>query len=223
MLDSVVNNDKLQVEILEMKKNMEVLQSQLESKKEDKKQLEEINVEHVKMKAENEKLCKEHADDMERFLLYDQEMLEKEWRIKDQEIEIINLEKMLHEKTKETSNYLGDIEFQQKELNIAKESMLEMQELISSQDHKIVEMKSCLDASKNYKSMVEFKEASMLREEIQSKRENIKKITNIKEYIRENTQSVAFQVKKIPGTKEFKAQLRSRTNDRPSREKLRTN
>ena len=93
---------------------------------------------------------------------------------------------MLHEKTKETSDYLGDIEFWQKELNIAKESMLEMQEFVLSQDHEIVELKSCLDASKNYKSMVEFKEASMMREELQSKRENIKKITNIKEYNREN-------------------------------------
>ena len=68
MLDSAANNEKLQVEIIEMKKNMEVLESQLESKNEDMKPLEEIHVEHVKMKTEKEKLCKEHADDMERFL-----------------------------------------------------------------------------------------------------------------------------------------------------------
>ena len=130
-----------------------------------------------------------NAHDMERFLKYDEEILEKERRIKDQEIEIITLEKMMHEKAKETSDYIGDVEFQQRKLNIAKESevlhesMLEMQEEISNnlckesdEDHGIVEMKSGFDVKEHDKDMMELNEASMMGEDLESKRENMKKI-----------------------------------------------
>ena len=66
----------------------------------------------------------EHASAVERSRLYDQDMIDKARRIKDQAIEMNTLENLLLEKTKEMSDQLSEINLKEKELQelaVAKE------------------------------------------------------------------------------------------------------
>ena len=55
---------------------------------------------HAELAARHEQFSAEHASAVERSRLYDQDMLDKARRIKDQAIEMNTLENLLHEKTK---------------------------------------------------------------------------------------------------------------------------
>ena len=65
-----------------------------------KEQLEQLRREHAELAARQEQFSAEHASAVERSRLYDQDMLDKARRIKDQAIEMNTLENLLHEKTK---------------------------------------------------------------------------------------------------------------------------
>ena len=65
-----------------------------------KEQLEQLRREHAELAARHEQFSTEHASAVERSRLYDQDMLDKARRIKDQAIEMKTLENLLHEKTK---------------------------------------------------------------------------------------------------------------------------
>ena len=62
--------------------------------------LEQLRREHAELAARHEQFSAEHASAVERSRLYDQDMLDKARRIKDQAIEMKTLENLLHEKTK---------------------------------------------------------------------------------------------------------------------------
>ena len=64
---------------------------------------------HEKLKVEHAKFEREHADALERCSLYDRDMLEKSGRIKNHEIELTTLERLLLDKTKEISNQLSEV------------------------------------------------------------------------------------------------------------------
>ena len=65
-----------------------------------KEQLEQLRREHAELAARQEQFSAEHASAVDRSRLYDQDMLDKARRIKDQAIEMKTLENLLHEKTK---------------------------------------------------------------------------------------------------------------------------
>ena len=83
--------------------------------------LEQLRRDHAELAARHEQFGAEHASAVERSRLYDQDMLDKARRIKDQAIEMKTLENLLHEKTKEMSDQLSDIDLKEKELAKAKE------------------------------------------------------------------------------------------------------
>ena len=81
---------------------------------------------------------------MERSRLYDQDMLDKARRIKDQAIEMKTLENLLHEKTKEMSDQLSDIDLKEKELAKAKERINNFEDVISAKEAEIESLKTVL-------------------------------------------------------------------------------
>ena len=68
----------------------------------------------MELAARYEQFSTEHVSAVEQSRLHDQDMLDKARPIKD--IEMITLENLLHEKTKEMLNQLSDIELKKKDL-----------------------------------------------------------------------------------------------------------
>ena len=93
---------------------------------------EHLRRDHAELAARHEQFSAEHASAVERSRLYDQDMLDKARRIKDQAIEMKTLENLLHEKTKEMSDQLSDIDLKEKELAKAKERINTFEDVISA-------------------------------------------------------------------------------------------
>ena len=94
---------------------------------------------------------------MERSRLYDQDMLDKARRIKDQAIEMKTLENLLHEKTKEMSDQLSDIDLKEKELAKAKERINNFEDVISAKEAEIESLKTVLSESADHSKIMDLK------------------------------------------------------------------
>merc|ERR1712130_269712 len=93
--------------------------------------LKELKVIHSELIAEHEKFSKEHAAAVERSKLYDKDMLDKTKKIKEQAIDLKTLENLLHEKTKEISYQLSEVDLREKELVKSKETIVNFENVIS--------------------------------------------------------------------------------------------
>ena len=110
--------------------------------------------------AKHEQFSCEHAEAMERSRLYDQDMLDKTRKIKEQAIELKTLENLLHEKTKEMSDQLSDLDLKQKELTKAKEHMNNFEDVISAKQAEIESLQKIISESSEHSIMVELKNSN---------------------------------------------------------------
>ena len=112
---------------------------------------------------------------MERSRLYDKDMLEKTKKIKEQSIDLKTLENLLHEKTKEITYQLSEVDLKEKELNKVKESIVNFENVISQKVTELQEQEKelkesvekirALEAEANLKS----EEVTTMNEEVMSK------------------------------------------------------
>ena len=112
--------------------------------------LEELKIKHSELAAEHDKFGKEHAAAMERSKLYDKDMLDKSRKIKEQSIDLKTLENLLHEKTKEISYQLSEVDLREKELIKAKETIVNFENVISKKESELTELKNILDEREAY-------------------------------------------------------------------------
>merc|ERR1711936_926357 len=120
--------------------------------------LEELNVKHSELVAEHEKFSEEHAAALERSKLYDKDMLDKAKKIKEQAIDLKTLENLLHEKTKEISYQLSEVDLKERELVKAKEPIVNFENVISKKESELTELKNILDESEEHSKLIEMKE-----------------------------------------------------------------
>ena len=88
---------------------------------------------------EHERFSREYEAAMERSRLYDKDMLEKTKKIKEQSIDLKTLENLLHEKTKEITYQLSEVDLKEKELNKVKESIVNFENVISQKETELTE------------------------------------------------------------------------------------
>eukprot|EP00092_Neocalanus_flemingeri_P001893 GFUD01002020.1.p1 GENE.GFUD01002020.1~~GFUD01002020.1.p1 ORF type:complete len:4147 (-),score=1483.97 GFUD01002020.1:293-12733(-) len=117
----------------------------------------ELRVEHAELVAEHSKFGKEHAAAMERSRLYDKDILEKSRKIKEQAIDLKTLENLLHEKTKEISYQLSEVDLKQRELIKSKETIVNFEDVISKKESELTDLKSILDESEEHSKLIEMK------------------------------------------------------------------
>ena len=97
-------------------------------------QLEELKTKQSYLLLEHERFSREYEAAMERSRLYDKDMLEKTKKIKEKSIDLKTLENLLHEKTKEITYQLSEVDLKEKELNKVKESIVNFENVISQKE-----------------------------------------------------------------------------------------
>ena len=118
----------------------------------------QLKKDHEELLEKHNEFSKEHAEAVERSQLYDQDMLEKTRRIKEQTIELKTLEGLLHDKTKEISNHVGDIDLKQRELTKARETILNFEDVISSKEKEIESLKNVISDSSDHSNIIEMRD-----------------------------------------------------------------
>ena len=162
-----ISREKLELEIkcvqLEEERDrlegdkLEIVQKQHQLEAEYKEKLlpfEQLRNDYDELVAKHEQFSTEHASAMERSRLYDTDMLEKARKIKEQSIELKTLENLLHEKTKEMSDQLSDLDIKQRELVKAKETITNFEDVIGSKQTEIESLKSVIAESSEHCTMV---------------------------------------------------------------------
>ena len=74
-----------------------------------------------------------------------------------QAVDLKTLEKLLHEKTKEISNQLAEIDMHQRDLMKTKETIIDFEDVISQKESEINNLKQILDESSEHLNFVELK------------------------------------------------------------------
>merc|ERR1712106_666776 len=120
--------------------------------------LAELKVKHSELVAEHEKFSKEHATAVEKSKLYDKDMLDKARKIKEQIIDLKTLENLLHEKTKEISYQLSEVDLKERELVKAKETIVNFENVISRKESELTELKNILDESEEHTKLIDMKQ-----------------------------------------------------------------
>jgi len=122
--------------------------------------MEQLQQDYDDLVAKHEQFSCEHAEAMERSRLYDQDMLDKTRKIKEQAIELKTLENLLHEKTKEMSDQLSDLDLKQKELTKAKENVNNFEDVISAKQAEIESLQKVIAESSEHSIMIELKNSN---------------------------------------------------------------
>jgi len=143
--------DKWEGEKLEFIQQIEEIKSQA---KVDILPLKELTIKHAELVTEHDKFSKEHAAAMDRSRLYDKDMLDKSRKIKEQTINLKTLENLLHEKTKEISFQLSEVDLKQKELIKAKETIVNFEDVISKKESELTELKTILGESEEHSKLI---------------------------------------------------------------------
>ena len=146
--------DRLDAEKIEM---MEEIETTKEKAVEDLLPLTNLREELTKLKAEHDKFNVEYNLAMDRSNLYDKDLLEKSSKIKEQAVDLKTLEKLLHEKTKEISNQLAEIDMHQRDLMKTKETIIDFEDVISQKESEINNLKQILNESSEHLNFVELK------------------------------------------------------------------
>merc|ERR1711915_1101607 len=157
----------------------------------------------------------------ERVKMYDQDVLNKAKRIKEQQIEMKAIEDLLHNKTKEISNILAELDKSKQELRNQQELVENMENIVSDKEGQLEELRSVLSQSENHKILLENNgKISKMQSEIESlksqkklwesneeekkcellEKENI--IDNLQTNIREQEQNIISHKNEITDLKE---------------------
>ena len=148
------DRDRWEGEKLELIQQIEDIKAEAKS---DLLPLEELKAEHTALVEEHNKFNEEHAAATERSRLYDKDMLEKSRKMKEQAIDLKTLENLLHEKTKEISNQLSEVDLKQRELTKVKETNLNFEDVISKKESELIELKNILDKSEEHSKLIDMK------------------------------------------------------------------
>ena len=146
--------DRLEGDKLQMAETQHTLEA---DHKEKLLPLEQLQKDFDELSARHEQFSHEHASALEKSRLYDQDMLDKSRKIKDQAIELKTLENLLYDKTKEMSHQIIDLDTKEKTLISAKETISNFENVISAKELEIETLKSLMSDSSDHSKMMELK------------------------------------------------------------------
>merc|ERR1711872_771137 len=189
--------------------------------------LKELKVKHSELMAEHEKFSKEHAAAIERSKLYDKDMLDKTKKIKEQAIDLKTLENLLHEKTKEISYQLSEVDLREKELLKSKETIVNFENVISKKESELTELKNILDESEEHSNLIQMKERinelekdltiliedrNSLEKDVGERNNHVESLRETFEHQKEELNNLLEQKKKLDVSKKANEEL-SNLND----------
>merc|ERR1712240_129924 len=149
--------DRWEGERLELQQSIDLEKAEVKT---GQAEIASLQGELAKLQKEHVEFGKEHAAAVERAAMYDRDMLDKARKIKEQGIELKSLENLLHSKTKEMMEGLGDVDLKQKELEKAAEKIEGLEDAIGRKEAELEELRGVVEGSREQQVLIEAKQRS---------------------------------------------------------------